>query len=91
MAGTLKIFGMSDQLGQRSIDYKEGRVFCGRCGMSLLICGRNRYTERRQFEQSLRGMGWRYTRKNGWVCKRCAKRVVEHRRSRRNRSRRGVV
>lgn len=76
MAGSLKIVGMADFLGIRTVHYFEGRVSCGRCGRHLQISGRNGYTKRDQFAKSLKKMGWSNTRTHGWICQRCDKKVV---------------
>ena len=89
MCGTLKIYSKTDYLEvQEPICGKTGEVFCGRCGKNLQICAENGYTERSQFVNSLNGMNWHYTKKYGWVCPLCAKKVIASQRSRKNRKRR---
>jgi hypothetical protein len=87
MGGKLVIVPMADILGTKTIQYKEGRVSCGRCGKCIQISGRGGYTERSQFVTSLKNMEWRYHKKTGWVCPRCEAKSVKALRDKKRRCR----
>ncbi len=81
MSGTLTIRGFTDQLGLRTVRYTEGSIVCGRCDRRW-DAKKGEHTKRAEFARSFRGMDWRYTKRYGWVCPRCAKKTANEQRRR---------
>ncbi len=76
--GKLRIIGASNFRGYP--DRLRGSVYCGRCGKHLGIPEVNGFTLSKQIADCAKNTGWRFTRKYGWICTRCAEKRNRRRR-----------